>query len=799
MFALRRRAIGVSVALVAAASLTATLLISTALAQDPPDPSITSITVSDITMTTATVTVNLADADDGTTVYLKYGPVNKYSTNPNPPAYNVGNPERLNIEDGRWVYTYDDADPLESTAQSGAATFSLPDSALPASRLADGIQDLWASYEVNVEASLDNTFTTGVVTETFMTPPPEPVVRWVDAEKTKQGLVVWLSHYSGTPHTVYYRWRAEASTTWNTGSVIVPWVNAQTDTHRIMTGLVSHTPYVVEASLDPTFLSADETVTDTGWTREPDVFRMGIRKVTETEATVTAVLDHPNGKDYHMSCLSLPPGSSVEDYYWHRAIEGLRLNGYVGSSPLQSLTAATDYDYYCRLNFEEVDHASYSARLGGKGLRTLGTDTALAEISATLSGASATITVDLANTDGTNNDVYLRHREYPSEEWPAGVPRATTTATAQWITTLTDDTVHEFEASLDLDFPQTETLTLYLTVGNPPYNTVPDIGSSTPPEETNTGDGDPPPEETNTGDDTPPEETNNGGDIPPEETNTGDGTPPEENNNNGGDTPPEETENNNGGNENNGGGTLPQNNSGRSSGGGFGDSSVTRNTAPKFRDSAGDVRTVPENSEEGVKVGKPIMAWDPENDVLAFSLRGDDAEPFTIDENTGQILVGPEAVLDYEAQKVHVVTLVVTDPGGEETTTELEIHLTDVKLPGKADIFDVANNHNERLEKEEVEAAAATYGLGLITKLEILFIVKYYYSTELAAIDFDNLPSMVDKYDVNADSIIDRDEVLTALRDFMEGRLSRSDMREVLKVYYTTVEEEAQEAEPAQT
>ena len=156
---------------------------------------------------------------------------------------------------------------------------------------------------------------------------------------------------------------------------------------------------------------------------------------------------------------------------------------------------------------------------------------------------------------------------------------------------------------------------------------------------------------------------------------------------------------------------------------------MTRNTAPKFRDSARDIRTVPENSEEGVIVGKPIMAWDPENDVLAFSLRGDDAEPFTIDEETGQILVGPEAVLDYEAQKVHVVTLVVTDPGGEETTTELEIHLTDVKLPGKADIFDVANNHNERLEREEVEAAGAAFGLGLITKLEVLFIVKYYYDT----------------------------------------------------------------------
>ena len=316
--------------------------------------------------------------------------------------------------------------------------------------------------------------------------------------------------------------------------------------------------------------------------------------------------------------------------------------------------------------------------------------------------------------------------------------------------------VQEFEASLDQNFPETATLTLYLVVGNSGGGTTPTPTPAPTPDPNNNGEG----------------------------------------------TPPEETETNNGGgNGGGGGGTLPQNNDGRSGGGGGScdGSSVTRNTPPKFGDSAGDVRTVPENSEEGVIVGKPIMAWDPENDVLAFSLRGDDAEPFTIDEKTGQILVGKDAVLDYEAQKVQVVTLVVTDPDSEETTTELEIHLTDVKRPGKADIFDVANNHNERLEKEEVEAAAATYGLGLITKLEILFIVKYYYTNELAAIDFENLPSMVDKYDVNADSIIVRDEVLTALQDFMEGKLSKADMREVLRVYYTTVEDEAQVAEPAQT
>ena len=189
---------------------------------------------------------------------------------------------------------------------------------------------------------------------------------------------------------------------------------------------------------------------------------------------------------------------------------------------------------------------------------------------------------------------------------------------------------------------------------------MPDSGSSTPIENPNNGGG--------------TENPNNGGNTPPEETNT------EETNTE--ETNTEETNNN--------GGTLPQNNGGGGGGGGFGGggggfggSSVTRNTPPNFRDSARDMRTVPENSEEGVKVGEPIVAWDPQNDVLAFSLRGDDAEPFTIDEKTGQILVGPEAVLDYEAQKVHVVTLVVTDPGGEETTTELEIHLTTSNCPAR--------------------------------------------------------------------------------------------------------------------
>ena len=177
MTALTRRVVGVSAALVAVVLLASLSFTAVAQAQTP--PSISSITVSDITMTSATVTVNLADALDETTVYLKYGPVNEYSTNPRPPAYNVGS-ETDNV---RWVNAYDDADPLEGDSLNGAVTFNLPDSALDQSKLAHGIQDLWASYEVSVEASLDDTFSSGVATETFMTLPPKAEGDWVDAER----------------------------------------------------------------------------------------------------------------------------------------------------------------------------------------------------------------------------------------------------------------------------------------------------------------------------------------------------------------------------------------------------------------------------------------------------------------------------------------------------------------------------------------------------------------------------------------------------------------------------------------
>ena len=311
MFALKRRAIGVSVALVAAAALTASFLISTALAQNPPpDPTISSIVVSDITMTSATVTVNLAAADDGTAVYLKFGPLNTHRpTNPKPAAYNLYGHVAENGMIHKASRVDEDAPPLDEDSLSGAAVFNLPDtpfrlpdSTIDEMKLPGGIQDLWSDYDVKVEASLVEDFSSGVVTENFTTLPPEVDGYWGAPDKTSIRIHAHLSNFSGREQTVYYRYRAEGSDTWIEGSYTIPWINQTTDNIQEATGLASHTPYVIEVSSDPTF-PADKTSTHTRRTLPPDLVRMGVRKITETEATINAVMDYPNGMYYTMSCL----------------------------------------------------------------------------------------------------------------------------------------------------------------------------------------------------------------------------------------------------------------------------------------------------------------------------------------------------------------------------------------------------------------------------------------------------------------------------------------------------------------
>ena len=108
------------------------------------------------------------------------------------------------------------------------------------------------------------------------------------------------------------------------------------------------------------------------------------------------------------------------------------------------------------------------------------------------------------------------------------------------------------------------------------------------------------------------------------------------------------------------------------------------NTAPVFLDQDPDMegiqnetatRSIAENSAPGTAIGDPVAATDigvdGSQEVLTYTLTGDDASSFTINERTGQISVG--TTLDYEdptnTDHEYEVTVTATDPSGTANAT----------------------------------------------------------------------------------------------------------------------------------
>ena len=98
------------------------------------------------------------------------------------------------------------------------------------------------------------------------------------------------------------------------------------------------------------------------------------------------------------------------------------------------------------------------------------------------------------------------------------------------------------------------------------------------------------------------------------------------------------------------------------------------NSSPVFP-AGSDARNVKENSPPGTNVGKPVAAGDA-GDILTYTLTGTTGDPsnyrnYRIDRATGQITVGPRAMLNREdpanTNFEHTVTVTATDPWGITT------------------------------------------------------------------------------------------------------------------------------------
>ena len=136
------------------------------------------------------------------------------------------------------------------------------------------------------------------------------------------------------------------------------------------------------------------------------------------------------------------------------------------------------------------------------------------------------------------------------------------------------------------------------------------------------------------------------------------------------------------------------------------------NTPPEFQDDEGEAtttatRTISENSAAGTTIGAPVVATDPGEfgpEILTYTLvdpspnaEGDDEDSFTIERASGQIRVGPDTMLNYEATASYTVTVRAADPSDSAST------------PSRADI-EVTIMVTDVLEAPEITAPTSSVG-----------------------------------------------------------------------------------------
>ena len=157
--------------------------------------------------------------------------------------------------------------------------------------------------------------------------------------------------------------------------------------------------------------------------------------------------------------------------------------------------------------------------------------------------------------------------------------------------------------------------------------------------------------------------------------------------------------------------------------------SVTPNQAPEFP-SASTSRSIAENTAAGEDIGTPVEATDDDaGDTLIYTLGGDDEASFDIDPATGQIMT--KAALDYETKASYSVTVTATDSSNtanNSASITVAITVTDVDDEQPQTLLERYDaNSNSMIEKSEVLDAIDDYLFnGTLTKTEVLEVIDLY-------------------------------------------------------------------------
>lgn len=98
------------------------------------------------------------------------------------------------------------------------------------------------------------------------------------------------------------------------------------------------------------------------------------------------------------------------------------------------------------------------------------------------------------------------------------------------------------------------------------------------------------------------------------------------------------------------------------------------NAAPVFPNTENGQRSILENTPSGQRVGAAVTATDANSITLNYSLAGEDADSFHIEESTGEILT--KAALNFEGDKTAYTVLVVVDDDGDGGSDVITVTIT---------------------------------------------------------------------------------------------------------------------------
>ena len=377
--------------------------LSTTFTTQDARPIVSGLTTEDVARTTAGVTVNIANPESRTTVYLHYRAQGA----------------------GAWI------GPVGRTTSPAPVGFTLT------GLTPDTIYEL--------EASLDDNFPAReTLYATFITEPPVKVSGVSVGSRTHTGVTVTVSTDDRQDRTsVYLRYRSYEQAAWTGPETRTASSGAASFT---LSGLMPDREYEIEASTDRYFPAARTVYGTFSTSPAPRISLVSVGNITDTKATVTANISRPQ------------PRMTV--YLRYRTQGTATWNApearITSSSPLRltlmDLMPVTQYEVEASLDSDFSDSMSKTFTTAAKGPTVSGFG------GGPMTPTVAKVIVNITDAQG-GMMVYLRHRIWGSVTWNNPETRTTFTTSASFdLMQLTPGTTYEIEASLDRGFPAASTI-----------------------------------------------------------------------------------------------------------------------------------------------------------------------------------------------------------------------------------------------------------------------------------------------------------------------------------------------------